>query len=104
MSVITTPGPTVKQGQHITMMCQDICNEHENLDNVLWKHNKKMLPNKRNVLQLKNVLPNIAGEYICIVWNTAGEDSDRVNITVTCKYLYSESYQAFWKKNPKNKI
>lgn len=85
MSVITTPGPTVKQGQNITLTCQDTLNEHVN---VVWKHNRKALPNKRHVLQFKNVLPINAGEYMCTVQNTAGIDSDHVNITVSCRYLY----------------
>lgn len=87
MTVITTPGPTVKKGRNITLVCQDTSDEHTHLE-IFWKHNRKVLRNKTNVLQFKNVLPNVAGEYICIVRNTAGDDSDRVNITVTCKYLY----------------
>ncbi|XP_052073006.1 hemicentin-1-like [Mytilus californianus] len=84
----------VKQGQHMELQCREKDNATVNVDIFSWLFNGNAFQNATKSVLYNKIKPERSGQYTCMASNKAGEDSDTVNITVTCSppsviYIYS---------------
>lgn len=85
MSIVSSPQSQIEKGHRLELICLNRCYHGRSIEKFSWTHNGKILPNKSNSLLFKNAEAEIAGEYSCNVNNGAADDSDSINVTVTCE-------------------
>lgn len=79
---------TVRQGQNMKLECQEKHNENRKgeIHVYAWFFNRNVYENNTNVITFNKIKSERSGKYTCVARNKAGNDSDAVNIIVTCKY------------------
>lgn len=79
---------TVRQGQDMKLQCQEKHNENRNgeIHVYAWFFNRNVYEKNTNVITFNKIKSERSGKYTCLARNKAGNDSDTVNIIVTCKY------------------
>lgn len=90
MAVTSFPSlTTVKKRHTITLSCQDKSGHDGTIDNFVWSHDGKLLPNTSQTIQFTSAKIEDAGKYKCTARNSAGEDSGDIVITVTCEFFFN---------------
>lgn len=77
---------TVRQGKSINLHCRENYNASDGVEIFSWFFNGNVLGNNTETIVLNKINHESSGQYSCMARNKAGNDSDTVNITVTCKY------------------
>lgn len=77
----------VRQGQHVKLKCLEKYNTSGDVVIFSWLLNWMLWKYNTNMLVLKNINPEMSGEYICKAQNRAGIYYDAVNITVAGKCI-----------------
>lgn len=85
VSIVSSPQSQIEKGNKLELICLDRCYDGRSIETFSWTHNGKKLPNKSNSLLFKNAEAEIAGEYSCNVNNGPADDSDSINVIVTCE-------------------
>ncbi|CAC5424089.1 HMCN [Mytilus coruscus] len=84
VSVVSLPSPsTITKGGTIKLLCEENGENNDHTNSFSWSHDGQLLPNNTNFLLFENADPVVAGEYICLARNIAGEDCDFLEIIVT---------------------
>lgn len=87
VSIVSSPQSQIGKGHRLKLICLDRCYHGGSIETFTWTHHGNILPNKTNSLLFKNADAEIAGEYSCTVNNGAADDSDSINVTVSCELL-----------------
>lgn len=82
----------IREDDTLLLECNYTSNDNRDITFIIWKYTlnyeiKYLQANK--TLELDNTKRTNAGEYTCIVSNSAGEANDTVTVNVLCEYKRS---------------
>lgn len=75
----------VKEGDKLDLLCQLL---NESVGRFRWSHDMHNLTNStNNKLIFERIKRTSTGNFVCTVVNSAGQDSDSINVSVEREYI-----------------